>query len=219
MRSSPSREGELVAKYFDDNARSFDSIYDDEQKSAWRRWRDKVTRGTVRERLEYVDRLAASRHPKRVLDVGCGAGRFAFRLAPRVEEVVGLDFAPEMIALANDKAAEAGVADKCRFYAVDFLTWDAGAPYDLALAIGVVDYVADPGPLLAKLSAVSGGNVVVSFPRRYHYLVPLRYLRLRMAGCPVHFYDRGQVEAFGRAHLPRFAIEKLGRDYLLVGNR
>lgn len=217
MKSSQSREGEQVAKYFDDNAQSFDSIYESD-KSAFRRWRDRLTRGTVVQRLEFVDELARRTKPARVLDVGCGGGRFPIRLASVVEENVGIDFAPEMIALAQRRAADAGVADRCTFQAVDFLTWDPGKTFDLALAIGVVDYISDPQPLLAKLAEVSGGNVVVSFPRRWHPLVPLRWVRLRASHCPVFFYDRRQVEGYGRANLERYRIEKLGRDYLLVGN-
>ena len=218
MKSSQSREGEQVARYFDENAQSFDSIYEESEKSAFRRWRDRLTRGTVVQRLEFVDDLVSRTRPAKVLDVGCGGGRFPIRLAPKVEEVVGIDFAPEMIALAERKAAEAGVAEKCTFAAVDFLTWDPGKTFDLALAIGVVDYVSNPQPLLAKLAAVSGGSVVVSFPRRWHPLVPLRWVRLRASSCPVFFYDRRQVEGFARNNLEQYRIEQLGRDYILVGN-
>jgi len=217
MTSSSSHEGERVARYFDQNAQDFDTIYETE-KSPLRRWRDRLSRGTVVQRLDFAEDIAARHRSSRILDVGCGPARFAVRLAPRASEFVGIDFAPEMIALANQKATEAGVSDKCRFHAVDFLTWDPGQEFDLALAIGVVDYVADPGPLLAKMSKVSGGNIVVSFPRRWHVLVPLRFVRLRASGCPVYFYDRRQVEAYGRAYCSQFRIERLGRDYMLVGN-
>ncbi len=217
MKSSQLREGDQVARYFDENARSFDSIYGTD-KSTLRRWRDRLTRGTVLQRLEFVNDLASRNRLGPVLDVGCGGGRFALRLAPRVSKIVGIDFAPEMIALAQRMAAEAGLGDKCTFHAVDFLTWDPGETFDMALAIGVVDYVSDPQPLLAKLASVSGGSVVVSFPRRWHALVPLRWARLRANRCPVFFYDRRQVEGLGRASLERYRIEKLGRDYMLVGN-
>lgn len=210
-------ESERVARYFDDHAVDFDTIYA-ENKPALRRVRDRLTRGTVVKRLEYVDAIAARRRPSRVVDVGCGAGRFATRLAGRGATVVGLDFAAEMVGMAERAAVEAGVGDRCTFLRDDFVTWESGDAFDLALAIGVLDYVSEPDPLLAKLAAVSGGSVIASFPRRLHPLVPLRLVRLRAEGCPVHFYGRRHVEQLGRRHLDSFDVVGFGRDYLLVGN-
>jgi len=217
MKSSPLPENDQVAKYFHEHASDFDAIYEEEDKGTLRRWRDELTRGTVLRRVDFVDNVAAPLGAARILDVGCGAARFAVRLAGRASEFVGIDFAPEMITLARKKATVADVADKCTFLQVDFLEWESDKAFDLAIAIGVFDYVADPKPLLAKLAAVSSTKVVASFPRRLHVLVPMRYVRLRLASCPVYFYSRRQVEALGRAHLPGFRVEKFGRDYLLVG--
>jgi ubiquinone/menaquinone biosynthesis C-methylase UbiE len=41
---------------------------------------------------------------ERVLDLGCGAGHAALRVAPNVAEVVGVDVTPEMVAVATDLA-------------------------------------------------------------------------------------------------------------------
>lgn len=214
--SSPSPEPERVARYFDRHAVDFDTIYDS-RKNKVRELRDRLSRGTVVERLAYVDELVRGDDPGRVIDVGCGSGRFCVRLALCDWHAVGLDFADEMIALARQQAAEAGVDDRCTFEVADFLEWEDNTDFDLGLAIGVFDYVADPEPLLAKLAKVSGGRVVVSFPKRFHPLVPLRWARLRAAGCPVHFYDRRQVEALGSAYLSRPSVVSFRRDYLLVG--
>jgi SAM-dependent methyltransferase len=214
--SSPSPEPERVARYFHEHAVDFDTIYET-RKGRVRDLRDKLSRGTVVERLTYVDDLVRDDTPGRVLDVGCGSGRFSVRLARRDWEAVGIDFAEEMIALARRRALEAGVGDRCHFEVADFLDWHDDVPFDLALAIGVFDYVAEPAPLLARLAAVSNGRVVASFPKRVHPLVPLRWARLRAAGCPVHFYGRAQVEALGRANLRRPSVVSFKRDYLLVG--
>src|SRR5580704_16647054 len=55
-----------------------------------------------------------------VLDIGCGTGFLGLEFAARGHRVTGLDFAPAMLALARQKAAEAGAA-------IDFREGDAEA--------------------------------------------------------------------------------------------
>lgn len=45
----------------------------------------------------------------RVLDVGCGTGRYALAFARRCREVVGIDLSPAMLDIAEEKASEARV--------------------------------------------------------------------------------------------------------------
>ena len=44
------------------------------------------------------------------LDIGCGTGFLSLELASRGHEVTGIDFAPEMLALAKEKATAVGAA-------------------------------------------------------------------------------------------------------------
>lgn len=46
-----------------------------------------------------------------VLDIGCGTGSLALRLAPQAAQVHGLDVSPEMIRIAQAKAADQGVSN------------------------------------------------------------------------------------------------------------
>src|SRR5688572_9869476 len=41
-----------------------------------------------------------------VLEIGCGTGTFARRLAERCEHVLALDLSPEMIRIARDRSAQ-----------------------------------------------------------------------------------------------------------------
>lgn len=216
MRLSESPEKERVARYFDAHAEDFDSIYE-QDKGILRRIRDRLSRGTVVRRLDFVLDYASRHKPRTVVDVGCGAGRFAVPLAAGGARVTGLDFADEMIALADRRAEAAGVGDRCRFLRADFLEWNADEKFDLALAMGVFDYVSDPGPLLAKMAEVTDGSVLASFPQRMHPLVPLRRIRLGRAGVPVFFYTHKDVSALAAPHLARFEVRRFGRDFLLAG--
>lgn len=73
-----------------------------------------------------------------VLDIGCGAGRFALAFAPRVGRVTATDISPKMIALAEKQAAEHG-ADNIDFFSVDWKEIDLDAremrgAYDVVFA-------------------------------------------------------------------------------------
>ena len=55
----------------------------------------------------------------RVLDVGCGVGRWSRLLASRGAVVTGVDLSGAMIAEAERRAAMAGVSHRCRFLVQD----------------------------------------------------------------------------------------------------
>lgn len=72
-----------------------------------------------------------------VLDIGCGTGSLALRLAPHAAEVHGLDVSSEMIRIAEDKVRAQGV-DNVRFHVGPFDD-GFGALEDASLA-GVCAY-------------------------------------------------------------------------------
>lgn len=55
---------------------------------------------------EYLEELGIV--PKKVLDIACGEGSFAVGMAKLGYEVIGIDQSPQMIALAESRAAEEG---------------------------------------------------------------------------------------------------------------
>jgi ubiquinone/menaquinone biosynthesis C-methylase UbiE len=63
--------------------------------------------------LAQIDVTFVERHcpqPGRLIDLGCGTGRLLIASARRGCRVVGVDLSPEMLAVAREKAAAAGVA-------------------------------------------------------------------------------------------------------------
>ncbi|MFS0822628.1 class I SAM-dependent DNA methyltransferase [Bacillus sp. 1P02SD] len=67
----------------------------------------------------------------RVLDIGCGTGEIAIRLAQEGFEVVGVDLSEDMLTVANHKAMEAGV--KVDFYQQNMLDISGFEPFDLVV--------------------------------------------------------------------------------------
>ena len=84
-----------------------------------------------------LEQLVAGRPPGRVLDLGCGTGADAVYLAGHGWEITGVDFAPEAIAAARKKAADAGV-DAAFVVGDASRLADAGVrgPFDLLLDVG-----------------------------------------------------------------------------------
>lgn len=99
------------------------------------------------------------------LEVGCGTGSLALRLAPSAGHVHGLDVSPEMIRFARAKAAEAGVAN-VTFHVGAFdetLTTFAPRSLDVVSAYSVLHLVANrPAALRQIFDLVKPGGAFVA---------------------------------------------------------
>ena len=121
--------------------------------------------GTTRGCLMHFDRLLKRRRPKRVLDVGCGAGVLAIAAAKVLRRKVWLgDLDPVAVAVANANARLNGAGVLCRAIVsrgVENAALREAAPYDLVFA----NILAKPLRLLApSLAAVisANGEAIVS---------------------------------------------------------
>ncbi len=204
-----------VRRYFDATAARFDAIYT-RDKSPVQRVVDGLFRGVIQRRFQLAMELGGDVREARVLDVGCGSGRYSVELARRGAWVTGLDFAPAMIDLAQAAAAAAGVGERCRFEAVDYLGWEPEAPYDLCLAIGFFDYIQQPLLFLQRIRQQTTGQALFSFPVRWTVRTLSRRLRLAAHSCPVRFYSRPEVTGVLRqAGWHGVTVHRLSRDYLV----
>ena len=137
--------------------------------------------------------LARPRSTDSVLDVGCGAGRVAAVLRPRVGWICGADASSEMLALASqwlDEGIQASLE-----------TLDLGRKFDLIVCCGVFDFVEDAaagleairrhlapqGRAVVSAAAVSAIGVGYALVRRAQgvrvRLYTSRRLRALAAGC------------------------------------
>jgi 2-polyprenyl-3-methyl-5-hydroxy-6-metoxy-1,4-benzoquinol methylase len=80
----------------------------------------------------------------RVLDVGCGVGRWSRLLAARGGEVAGVDLSPTMVKVASRRAAAAGLSERCRFMVQDLAELELGAHFDLILGVTVLQHILEP---------------------------------------------------------------------------
>lgn len=91
----------------------------------------------------------------RVLDIGCGVGRWSRRLAARGARVTGIDLSPTMIEEARRRAEAGGVAERCRFLVQDCAHLDVEGPFDLILSVTVLQHILDVGALRAAVRGIA----------------------------------------------------------------
>ena len=83
------------------------------------------TQVRVQDTLAFLQQHQLPGKEDRVLDIGCGAGRFASAIAQCVGHVTGIDLAPEALAAAERHARSLGLAN-VDFLPYDFLRLDPG---------------------------------------------------------------------------------------------
>jgi ubiquinone/menaquinone biosynthesis C-methylase UbiE len=125
---------------------------------------------------------------ERVLDVGCGEGRFAGELLDGGAQVIGIDVAEEPLRRARARHPELDVR----------LVGDAGpwplqdASFDVVWAGEVIEHVADTSAWLSEARRVlrSGGSLVLSTPA--HERLTLLATALSRRAFARHFDPRGE---------------------------
>jgi SAM-dependent methyltransferase len=108
----------------------------------------------------------AVRAGMRVLDVGCGVGRWSRLLASRCADGTGVDLSPTMVAQAQRRAEAEGVADRCRFQVQDLAKLDAGGQFDRVLGVTVLQHILDPELLRSAVQRMTahlapGGRMIL----------------------------------------------------------
>lgn len=175
--------------YFDDRATRFAAFYGSERVARL------LGRGPLFDRLHGAIDVARQSGVHRVLDVGCGSGPLLVPLADLGIAVVGIDPAPAMVALAQVQAAR-----HPELLRVEERRWediDEVDSYDLAVALGVFDYVDDAPALLRRMSRAAP-RVVASFPAPGLRL-RLRQVRYGARGVHVHGYTPADLAALAAA--------------------
>jgi 2-polyprenyl-3-methyl-5-hydroxy-6-metoxy-1,4-benzoquinol methylase len=208
-----------VRRHFHADAQRFDAIYEEEKGPA-ARFIDNVWRGVVRRRLDLTMERLEPFQDKSVLDVGCGSGRYCLEYARRgATRVVGVDFAPAMIDLANQYAKEFGVADRCDFRAGAFPEAVPDGPFDYSTGMGFFDYIETPVPIVARMRELTREKMVMSFPKAQEWRVPLRRLRFQMLRCPLFLYTERQVrDLLADAGVEQYDWIPLDRDFIVIAD-
>ncbi|MDH6139070.1 MULTISPECIES: class I SAM-dependent methyltransferase [Kitasatospora] len=117
--------------------------------------------------------------PLRVLDVGCGQGTQAIRLARAGHWVTGLDSDPVTLGAAQALlgAESPEVRDRVRLLSGDGHhcgRWFDPGSFDVVLCHGVLMYLPDPGPLIASLARMIAPGGLLSLLARNRDALAMR---------------------------------------------
>lgn len=205
-----------TSAFFDAYARDFDAIYGN-RNTFVNRIVNRFLRKSMRLRYEKTIAGCDPIEGMSAIDIGCGPGHYAIELAQRgAGRVYGIDFAPAMIELAQRYAGQAGVGGRCEFADVDFLEGGMHEMFDYAIAMGFMDYMADPVAVVQRVLALTRRKAFFSFPAGSGFLAWQRKLRYRRR-CDLYLYSEKQVrELFNGAKLESLSIEKIARDYFVT---
>ena len=97
---------------------------------------------------------AAFRPTDRLLEIGPGTGRTTVQFADRVAHVTAVEQSAEMVELLYQRLERNGVGN-CSVLHGDFAETHFGEQFDVVALVGVLDYIPDPQPFLARAARLA----------------------------------------------------------------
>jgi ubiquinone/menaquinone biosynthesis C-methylase UbiE len=183
----------------------------DSDKRFWDRAARKYAAGPIADMAGYERTLERVRHYLKqsdtALEIGCGTGTTALKLAPSLARIVASDISSEMIAIAREKAEAQGCGNAEFAVATpDAAPWPDQS-FDVVLAFNLLHLVAAREAALRSVHRLlKPGGLFISKTPCLKEMNPL----IRLA-VPV-------MQAFGQApYVATFSAEELERDIVAAG--
>jgi 2-polyprenyl-6-hydroxyphenyl methylase / 3-demethylubiquinone-9 3-methyltransferase len=146
-------------------------------------------------RLNYID-SAVSLQGKSVLDVGCGGGILSESMAQKGATVTGIDLGEKALKVAQLHSLESGINVDYRLIAVEQLSKEAPASFDVVTCLEMLEHVPDPASVVQACAQLvkPGGHVFFSTinrnPKAYLFAVVGAEYVLNMLPRGTHDYAK-----------------------------
>jgi SAM-dependent methyltransferase len=196
--------------WFDvDWRKHFRQLSDEEWKQAYNTaWRHRVN--DCVEETDTAMIIEALGNPGSVLEVGCGAGTLAVRLAEAGFEVTGVDVSAEALRMAQAHADAKGVSVQWREGFAEHLPF-ADKSFDYLTCCHTLEHVKDLDAAVRELKRVARRKIVV--------FVPKQRFRLYAENYHTQFFETEAqlTSAFGLAHFRCTEIDCIDRTHEFQG--
>lgn len=203
-----------IKNFFDGYSYTFDSIYSSDltKRNLIQKIIDKNFRKSMFGRYELTFKFIRKYEVESILDIGCGSGIYANKLAQEGYRVTGVDVAPKMIDLAKQYSKN---HDNPIYQIADFIDMDE-TKFDTSILMGFFDYVNDVDLVFKKLKKVTSKIILGSFPKDSGFLAFQRKIRYKIRNCPLYLYSRESLEQSVSKHFKNFKIIDNDREFFLV---
>jgi trans-aconitate 2-methyltransferase len=144
---------------------------------------------------DLIGRIGAT-DPDSVADIGCGPGGLTANLARRwpTADVLGVDNSAEMIAAANQVAADANDVTNLRFDLMNAVDWSPVKPVGVIVSNATIQWIPNHEELLARWVdyLAAGGWLAIQLPA--NYAEPVHVLMRELINSPRWRSTLGEVE-------------------------
>lgn len=127
-----------------------------------------------------------------VLEIGSGTGAYTLDIASRVRQVTALEPSGAMIDILRSKIA-VRPASNVSIVHQDFLAYQPTRRFDVVVAIGVLDYIADVETFIAKCADLAQTGIVLTFPQRSIWGRAYQAVS-RISGDAVYLYSASELQ-------------------------
>jgi ubiquinone/menaquinone biosynthesis C-methylase UbiE len=205
-----------VESYFDGNSTNWDEIYSTEGGAFYNYLNRRLRKGVYNRAKRTLEIVSAEKERvSSLLDIGCGSGRLAVPLAAMGIHVTGIDFAKSMIDLAIEHARNNKVEENTTFIPADFMKYPFPPnSFDISIAMGVFDYIADPKEFMEKMKSVTSYMMLATYPIKGTLRSYIRKIRLNLKNCPVYYYSKEMVlDLLATMNITNFQIDRVNNQY------
>ena len=149
---------------------------------------------------------------ERVLDLGCGWGTFEWMLAPRVIEIVGVDFSAKSIEMCEARRVAAGLQNVRFVHADAAATGLPAESFDVVIAADLFEhlYPDDSARVAREAHRVlrRGGRFSIWTPHRGHFLEMLKNNGVLLKPDPTHVDYKSMARLQTLLEESGFVLEK-----------